>query len=141
VGSQKKGLKGATDNAEHLSLFVLVRRGAILPFQAFSHIRLLVVKIKHPLSNPTFYFQSQAFIYLYILLISTNEASNTKSHAYKEFIKNPLNGSCIFSLWHKNLRRQLLRIYKCYNKYLTFINKTNRFLYYHVNLDLGRKCV
>jgi hypothetical protein len=34
-----KGLK-SRDNADHLSLFVLVRRGAIPPSQPFSHIRL-----------------------------------------------------------------------------------------------------
>jgi hypothetical protein len=37
-GKERKGiLKGATDNAERLSLFVLVTRGAIPPFQPFSH--------------------------------------------------------------------------------------------------------
>jgi hypothetical protein len=37
-GKERKGiLKGATDNAERLSLFVLVTRGAIPLFQPFSH--------------------------------------------------------------------------------------------------------
>jgi hypothetical protein len=40
-------LRGASDNAEHFSLFVLVIRAAILPFQSFIHIKILVVKIKH----------------------------------------------------------------------------------------------
>ncbi len=39
-------LKGAADNAERLSFFVLVTRGAIPPFQLFSHNRLKISRKK-----------------------------------------------------------------------------------------------
>jgi hypothetical protein len=51
-------LKGATDNAERLSLFGLVTRGPILPFQPFSHVITdLVVKGKHHIVTVEKYFK------------------------------------------------------------------------------------